>query len=86
MRGINSGIRVIPMNMLAAIGKEKFVSISVIVSCVVQTSLDYILIKKMGVFGVAYGAIAVYLLTGILYWVLLLLYTRNGKIQFAKVV
>lgn len=69
MRASNCAIRFVPMNMLPAIGKTKFNLVTAIISCVAQCGLDYLFINKFGIIGVAYGAIIVYVISGIAYWV-----------------
>ena len=69
MRGMNAGIRMVPMNMLIAIGKYKFNLIMSISTFLVQIILDWIFISQYGVFGVVYGTVALYLIMGIIYWV-----------------
>lgn len=79
MRAANCAVRFVPMNMLPAIGKTKFNLITAIMSCVVQCGLDYFFIKEFGIFGVAYGAIIVYLISGIAYWVYFLKCCKDNK-------
>lgn len=69
MRTANCAVRYVPMNMLPAIGKTKFNLVTAIISCVAQCGLDYFFINKFGIIGVAYGAIIVYIASGIGYWV-----------------
>ncbi len=69
MRAANCVIRMVPINMLPAIGKTKFNLYMSIVSCAMQCVLDYIFIKYMGIGGVAIGATIVYTLSGICYWI-----------------
>ncbi len=69
MRSTNCIVRMVPINMLPAIGKTKFNVWSAAISCVVQCVLDYFLIMHFGMSGVTYGAIIVYLLSGIAYWI-----------------
>lgn len=68
MRGLNAGIRMIPMNMIIAVGKYKFNLIMSIVACVFQFVCDRYCILHFGIIGVAYGTIVVYFVTGIMYW------------------
>lgn len=68
MRGLNAGIRMVPMNMIIAVGKYRFNLIMSIVSCVFQFVCDWYCILHFGIVGVAYGTIIVYLITGIMYW------------------
>ncbi len=69
MRATNGCLRMVPINMLPAIGKTKFNAYLAIISCVVQTALDYTFIKHFGVVGVAYGTIIVYALSALCYWI-----------------
>lgn len=69
MRATNGCLRMVPINMLPAIGKTKFNACLAVISCIVQTVLDYIFIKSFGVIGVAYGTIIVYALSALCYWI-----------------
>lgn len=69
MRASNCIVRMVPINMLNAIGKAKFNLVVSIISCVVQCCLDYIFITTMGMSGVVLGAILVYLVSGVVYWI-----------------
>jgi len=69
MRASNCVVRMVPINMLPAIGKVKFNSVMAVISCVVQCVIDYYFIKNIGVYGVSIGAIIVYILSGIAYWI-----------------
>ena len=71
MRAMNCCIRMVPINMLPAIGKTRFNAITAVLSCIIQTIIDYFLIMKIGVNGAAIGAIIVYLFSGIAYWIYL---------------
>lgn len=68
MRTINAAIRMVPMNLLPAIGFLKFNSITATLSCVAQIIMDYILISSVGVTGAVYGAVIVYLLSAVVTW------------------
>lgn len=68
MRAVNSCFRVVPLNMLAAIGETKFNAACSVVSCIIQTVLDYIFIVSFGIQGVAYGTILVYIASSVAYW------------------
>ncbi len=80
MRASNCAVRFVPMNMLPAIGKTKFNSVTAIVSCFVQCGLDYFFINKIGIIGVVYGAIIVYILSGIAYWAYFLKCCKEEKV------
>lgn len=79
MRAINAGIRVVPMNLLPALGKTKFNAICAIVSCILLTAVDYFLLKSIGISGVAYGAVIIYLLSGIAFWIYLYYVCHNNE-------
>lgn len=85
MRSVNAGIRMVPMNILPAIGCTRFNAFMAFFSCLIQTVLDYFLISKMGISGVAYATISVYLFSGFITWLFLYivcqkrLKARNGK-------
>lgn len=77
MRCTNASIRMIPMNMLAAIGKTKFNAFCAPLTCLVQTALDYYFIRFTGITGLAYGTFFAYIISGVAYWV----YFRRCCIQ-----
>ncbi len=68
MRGMNAGIRMVPMNMLIAIGKYRFNLKMSVFTFVIQIIVDWIFIIQWGVHGMVFGTIFIYLITGILYW------------------
>lgn len=68
IRGLNAGIRMIPMNLLPAVGKTRFNAILAMISMIVQFGLDFVFISLYGIRGIIYGAAVVYLITGIAYW------------------
>lgn len=69
MRAVNASIRMVPLNILAAIGQSKFNAYISIVTCVVHAILDYIFIYYLGVNGIAYAAIIVYVVSAVALWV-----------------
>ena len=71
MRATNACVRMVPMNILPAIGCTKFNALMAFSSCLIQTVLDYFLISKMGIDGVAYATILVYLISGLITWIYL---------------
>lgn len=72
LRGLNAALRVLPMNMLPAIGKPRPVAVIALLSTVVQLLIDYFAIQHYGIFGVAIGGSIVYLMSGIAYWYIFL--------------
>ena len=69
--GLNAGFRMLPMNILPAIGSTFFNSISSIISCAIHALLLVYMIPKYGIFGAAYALIIIYIVSGILYWLYL---------------
>lgn len=65
---LNAGFRMLPMNILPALGCVKYnVAVSAL-SSIVHLILDYIFIVKLGIYGVVYATGIVYLISGVLYW------------------
>lgn len=69
VRSMNAAIRMVPMNMLIAIGKYRFNLLMSILASIIQLISDYYFISKYGVIGIVYGTVCVYFITGILYWI-----------------
>lgn len=69
MRGVNSAFRMVPMNLLAAIGKSKFNAYVSTITCIIHALLDYYFIKLWGISAVAYAAIIVYIISGTVLWI-----------------
>lgn len=68
IHGINSGLRIMPMNMLAAIGEAKFNALMSICTCIIHLGVDYIAIMRWGIEGVGVASGSVYVISGIIYW------------------
>ncbi len=68
VRGLNAGIRIVPMNMLIAIGQYRFNLLMSVLTAVVQIIADWYFISKMGVYGVFAGTVVIYLIIGVAYW------------------
>lgn len=66
--GINAGFRMLPMNVLPAIGSTTFNSCLSILSCVSHGIILRILLDKYGIWGAPYALISVYVVSGIAYW------------------
>lgn len=71
MYSLNAGIRMIPMNILPAIGYTKFNLIMSVLSCVIHFGAEYYFIEKLGINGVIYAGVIVYIFSGIAYWIYL---------------
>ena len=69
MRAVNCSFRMVPINMRPAIGKTTFNVVVAVLSCAVQVALDYYFLTNMGITGVAYGAIIVFGLSAVAYWI-----------------
>lgn len=65
---VNAAIRIVPMNILYAIGLVKNNAYNMGISMVVHFALDFVFLNEMGINGVAYASIIVYLLSGIQMW------------------
>lgn len=80
MRATNAGIRLIPVALFPAIGHIKFNMVAMILTCVVQSTLDYYLISTIGIVGIAYASICINLIAGFCYWGYLY-YTCHRRLQ-----
>lgn len=76
----NAGFRMIPMNILPAIGKTKFNAFMAIISCIIHFYLDYFMISNYGISGVAVATSVVYMLSGIGYWIYLYICCKRENI------
>lgn len=76
---LNAGFRMIPMNILPALGYVKFNVIISIASSLVHFVLDYFFITNWGINGAVFATAIIYLFTGILYWGYLYIKCR-GKV------
>lgn len=68
MRAVNTVFRMVPLNILAAIGEAKFNAYVSVITCVAHAVLDYIFIYHWGVNGIAYAAIIVYIFSAVALW------------------
>lgn len=80
MYSLNAGIRMIPMNILPAIGITKFNIVMSVVSCVIHFFTEYYFIKNMGIDGVIYAGVIVYIVSGIAYWTYLRKKVKDGSL------
>lgn len=71
MHFLNAGLRMLPMNILPAIGHTKFNVFLAIFSCFLHFAIDYISIKYYGINGAVIAGCIVYLLTSCCYWMYL---------------
>lgn len=74
--GLNAGIRMLPMNILPALGCVRYNVILSMLSCVIHLVLDFIFIKSLGIYGAAFATGIIYLISGVLYWYYLFRITR----------
>lgn len=68
MRAVNAIFRMVPLNILAAIGQSKFTAYVSVVTCAVHAVLDYVFIYNWGVNGIAYATIIVYIISALVMW------------------
>lgn len=69
--GINASFRMLPMNILPAIGATKFNFIVSFVSCIIHALILKNLIIHYGILGAPYSLIIVYSISGCIYWIYL---------------
>ena len=77
---MNAGIRMIPMNILPAIGITKFNVQIAAISSVIHFIIDYIMIKLFGIYGAVYASGFIYVSSGFVYWIYL--YRQCKKTTF----
>ena len=68
MNSMNAGFRMLPMNILPALGYTRFNVLMSVAACMVHMAIDYFCILYMGIHGVAVAGCTVYLITGLCYW------------------
>ena len=66
---LNSGFRMIALNILPAIGAVRFNAIISIVSSILHFVISLVLISKFGIYGTAIGTAIVYIISGVIFWV-----------------
>jgi O-antigen/teichoic acid export membrane protein len=68
MNSMNAGFRMLPMNILPALGYTRFNVLMSVAACMAHMAIDYFCILNMGIHGVAVAGCTVYLITGLCYW------------------
>lgn len=76
---INAGFRMIPLNMLPALGITKFNAFLSVITCIVHFIIDYIFISYFGITGAGVASASVYLISGAIGWVYLHKICVNGE-------
>ena len=71
MYAVTAGIRILPMNILPAIGYTSFNMKLSIASCIVHLIIDYFMLKAIGIGAVGIAGIVAYGFSGIGYWIYL---------------
>lgn len=71
INAINAGFRMLPMNILPAIGHAKFNVLVAFVSCIIHFIIDYFLITYFGIKGAVFAGGIVYFSSGVAYWIYL---------------
>lgn len=69
MRSVNAIFRMVPLNIMAAIGHSKFNAYVSVFTCIIHAILDYLFISMWNVNGIAYATIIVYMISAIIMWV-----------------
>ena len=72
VNSVNAVFRMVPLNILAAVGESKFTAIVSVLTCVVHIVIDYLFISIMGIRGVAYASIILYVVSAIAMWIYLI--------------
>ena len=70
--GINAGFRMLPMNVIPAIGSTIFNSAVSVFSCIAHSIILNYLLGKYGIWGAPYALIIVYVISGFAYWTYLI--------------
>lgn len=70
---INAGFRMLPLNLLPALGYVKFNVVVAGISSLVLFVLDYVLILRIGIYGVVFARMIINFVSGVAYWI----YLRN---------
>lgn len=65
---INAGIRLVPLNIIIAMGFARFNAVLSLLSVTIQLLVDSLLIYFWGIHGAVYGIMIVYLITGAYCW------------------
>lgn len=76
--GLNAGFRMLPMNVLPAIGSTSFNSATSIIACIAHALILRLLIARLGIYGAPYSLLIVYAISGIAYWIYLYIKCRNN--------
>ena len=84
--GINAGFRILPMNMLPAMGSTLFNSILSVISCIAHGALLYVLLEEKGIWGAPYALVIVYAISGCAYWAYICIRCRRKRKQLAKII
>lgn len=69
MRCVNAAVRMVPLNVLAAVGQSKFNAYVSVATCLIHAVLDWLFISMWQVNGIAYATIIVYIISAIVMWV-----------------
>lgn len=79
VNAINAGFRMIPLNIMPALGRVRFNALISIFTAIVHLFLSYIFISRFGIDGAAYSLIIVYTFSGIISWYYLIRLTKNSN-------
>lgn len=83
--GLNAGFRMIPMNIMPALGRVKFNASIAIISTLFHFVASYLLIYNFGIQGSAIALLFIYGISGIVSWVYLIFIIKkqdNANISF----
>ena len=77
VHGLNAGFRLLPMNLLPAVGATYFNMAVSVISCLFHFFLIRWLLPLYGIYGAAYAIIVIYLISGTAYWLYLFFRIRH---------
>lgn len=79
--GVSAGLRVVPINILPAIGKSRFTAIMSISTFIVHFASTYFILLNKNIENMAVATLIIYFVSGIIYWGYLIMVTKsNDKI------
>lgn len=79
--GLNAGFRMLPMNVLPAIGSTSYNSTVSIVSCIAHAVILRLFIVRYSIYGAPYSLLIIYAASGVAYWIYLYLKCRKNRVE-----
>lgn len=76
---VNAGFRMLPGNILSAIGKAKFNMLNALMTMLLHLFFCLLLLSQYGIMGIPFALLASYLISGVISWVYLLNITGKNN-------